>query len=106
LNLIPEEQQKIELFKPFFQLFKKSFDSIYKKFVDKESKKSKFAKMFKNDSVEMKFLTYFNQYFNINKKTFLNKEYPLFQQMKGGAAFKEESMLSYYIIIFTNKHHN
>ena len=96
--LTSAEQQQIELFAIFFKIFNASFNNIYKKAL-KENKKGFFIKRVKNDSNEMDFLQYFNQYFNTNKKTILNKTYPLLQEMKGGATKKEESMLSYYITI-------
>ena len=98
LSLTSTEQPQIELFKEYFKMFKKSFDVIYQKTLEKENKKSNFVKMFKKDSEEMKFIKSFNQYFNTNKNSNVNKEYPLLKEFKGGAG-SEDSMLSYYITI-------
>ena len=101
-----EEKQKIKLFQNYMNTFQESFQKIYKKVVDKESKNTKFFKMFKNrkQSNEMIFLTYFNHYFNYNPNptSFLNQTFPFLKEMepmKGGSTEKEENRLSYYITI-------
>jgi len=94
-------------------MFQESFQKMYDNVVEKENKKSEFMKKFKNNTnltKEKKFLTYFNEYFNLNKNSYLNKKYsfllelplPLISSnnLKGGAsASKEDSLLSYYITI-------
>jgi hypothetical protein len=103
LSLTSVEQPQIVLFKEYFKMFKKSFDLIYQKAFEKENKKSKFIKMFKKDSEEMKCINYFNEYFNTNTNSYLNNEYPLLKEIKGGAG-KQESLLSYYITITLELH--
>jgi hypothetical protein len=103
LLLTSVEQSTIELFKEYFKMFKKSFGVIYEKVFEKENKKNKLIQMFKKDSDEMKFIKYFNQYFNHNRNSYLNNEYPLLKEIKGGAG-KQESMLSYYITITLELH--
>ena len=95
------EKNNIKLFKNFMNIFQESFQKIYKKVVDKESKNTKFLKMFKNrkQSNEMIFLTYFNEYFNRNPNSFLNQDFPFLAEPLKGGAEKEENMLSYYITI-------
>ena len=107
IQMNEKDQQEITLFSSFFNMFQESFQKIYNSVVEKEKKKTNFMKKFHtmNPSKEKKFLTYFNEYFNLNKNSYLNKKYPFLLELqtatiwKGGAIKKEESLLSYYITI-------
>jgi hypothetical protein len=116
IQLSELDQHEIKLFSDFFEIFHEGFNTIYKKVMEKENMKSKFLKMFKTkESSKIRFLKYFNDYFNKNKNSLLNKEYPFLEKidtikntnevmkgvMKGGQIEKdkEDSMLSYYITI-------
>ena len=106
IQMNEKDQQEITLFSSFFNIFQESFQKIYNKEAEKEKKKTNFMKKFHtmNPSKERKFLTYFNEYFNLNKNSIVNIKYPFLLELqtasiwKGGAE-KEESMLSYYITI-------
>ena len=89
IQLSELEQQNVAFFRKYLEAFLKSFEAIYQKTTTTSSEKTRFFKDF-------------NTFFNTNSKSMLNQKYPLIngtnQNLKGGA-YKEESMLSYYITI-------
>lgn len=91
IQLSNQEKQSILLFKTIMEIFQESFQNIYLK-QEKENK-------INQNSNEMNFLLYFNEYFNQHPNSLLNQEFPLLDQPIKGGAEREENLLGYFITI-------